>query len=297
MPIKIKDTVKSPWNVRKEYLEETVSDLADSISKEGMVSRIVVRESKGGKYEILAGGRRVEALKHLYGEDHEIEDEHLVLKEDMTDFEALNISISENVQRISFSSIELAEAAEKVKALKPGIPVKDIAKMLWISSARTKRLLGVAKDLEDIPGRAREELALPDESEPLFTDAHWDAVSKGSSNMGEEQVREVCDFIMDKEIPSSRVGEVLKRFEEVEEVIDGNDPAESGEPKPEDPFEEKYNGELRLREEEDGRQVVYVCGKKEDVPLEIENILEYLKNPESFKVYLTAKLKIKPLEP
>lgn len=296
MSVKVKDLVKSPWNVRKSYIEETVVDLAESISKEGMVSRIVIREVDGGKFEVLAGGRRVEALRHLYGEDHEIPDEHLIVKKAMTDFEALSISLSENVHRISFSSIELAEAAEKAKKLKPGISSKEIAKMLWTTDARVKRLLGVASDIGSIPARAKEEMSLPDDQEPMFTDAHWDAVRKGSDGFDGDQIKDVCDYIMDKEIPPARVGEVLKRFEEVDDLIDGKEPKapEEGQGE-ENPFEEKFKGQLRLVDE-GGVEKLYCCGKGEDTPIDLEHFREYLKASDKFKVFFQGKLTIKPLE-
>jgi ParB/RepB/Spo0J family partition protein len=303
MGIPIKNIVRSPFNVRKEYIPETVEDLARNIEEEGLISRIVVRSVGEGNYEVLAGGRRTAALRMLYGEDYEVPEKDLIFKDDISDFEALHISLSENVHRISFSSMELANAAEKAKQLRPAISTKDIAKMFWTSDARIKRLFHVIEDLDKIPTSVREEMETPDEDEPAFTDAHWEALRKsGIDELSEDKVRDICDYIIEKEVKPSKVGDVIKRFEDVEVTSsDPNDPESSSSasgsmPGEEDPFEEKFNGELRLVEEDDGKLVLYVAGKKEDKVIEWKQFAEYLKNSDKFKVYLNAKIKIKPLE-
>ena len=48
----------SPFNPRKNFREEELSELADSIREKGLVQPLIVREAENNKYEIVAGERR-----------------------------------------------------------------------------------------------------------------------------------------------------------------------------------------------------------------------------------------------
>lgn len=54
----------SPYQARKEFSEEQISQLADSIASEGLMQPIVVRKSASG-FELIAGERRLRACKKL----------------------------------------------------------------------------------------------------------------------------------------------------------------------------------------------------------------------------------------
>ncbi len=48
---------------RTQMSEEGLSELADSIRQQGIISPIIVRKTLAGKYEIIAGERRFRAAK------------------------------------------------------------------------------------------------------------------------------------------------------------------------------------------------------------------------------------------
>jgi len=62
--IQVKDIVANPYQPRREIHSEQVEELAKSIQSEGLLQPIVVREKKG-KFELIAGERRLRAFKHL----------------------------------------------------------------------------------------------------------------------------------------------------------------------------------------------------------------------------------------
>lgn len=62
--IEVKQIVANPYQPRREIHAEQVEELAKSIQSEGLLQPIVVREKKG-KFELIAGERRLHAFKHL----------------------------------------------------------------------------------------------------------------------------------------------------------------------------------------------------------------------------------------
>lgn len=102
----------SPRNPRKSINEESIKELATSIAKQGLLQPITVRphdELDGDvvntTYEIVCGERRYRALSLL----STIETVPCIVRE-MTDEEALDAMITENLQREDVDPIEEAEA-------------------------------------------------------------------------------------------------------------------------------------------------------------------------------------------
>lgn len=62
--IGVRQVVANPYQPRREIHSEQVEELANSIQSEGLLQPIVVREKKG-KFELIAGERRLRAFKHL----------------------------------------------------------------------------------------------------------------------------------------------------------------------------------------------------------------------------------------
>ena len=91
-------------NPRKDFKDEDLAELAESIRQKGLVQPIVVRPDPTGNagYEIVAGERRWRASQ-LAGL-HTIP----VIVRDLGDQEALELAIIENVQRSDLNAIEEA---------------------------------------------------------------------------------------------------------------------------------------------------------------------------------------------
>jgi len=88
-------------NPRKDFRDEELTELADSIRNKGLVQPIIARPVAGG-YEIVAGERRWRAAQkaglHMVP----------VIARDLTDKEVLELAIIENVQRADLNAIEEA---------------------------------------------------------------------------------------------------------------------------------------------------------------------------------------------
>lgn len=102
MPI---DLLKaSPNNPRKNFADVDLEDLTKSIREKGLLQPIVVRPIANGEYEIVAGERRWRAAQRA--SVHDVP----VLIRDLTDGEALEIALIENIQRSDLNPLEEARA-------------------------------------------------------------------------------------------------------------------------------------------------------------------------------------------
>jgi ParB family chromosome partitioning protein len=91
--------VPSKANVRRMNALVGISELADSIEAHGLIQNLTVRKAKkGNKYEVVAGARRLAALRLLVKEGRLAEDVAIPCKvlDDESDAE---ISLAENTQR------------------------------------------------------------------------------------------------------------------------------------------------------------------------------------------------------
>lgn len=106
----------SALNPRKRFNQETIDELASSISSQGVLQNLIVRAVAAApgqpeSFEIVAGERRYRALQTLL-ERGEVtgEFEVPVQVRDLTDIEALMLATAENVQRDDMHPMETAQA-------------------------------------------------------------------------------------------------------------------------------------------------------------------------------------------
>ena len=96
-------------NIRNEH-DKDIAELADSINRQGLINPITVMQVSGGKYRVIAGHRRLEAVKRL-GLPH-IECQVL---ESMSEKDIVLTQLAENVQRKNMSAQELVDVFEELK--------------------------------------------------------------------------------------------------------------------------------------------------------------------------------------
>jgi ParB family chromosome partitioning protein len=91
-----------PFNPRKDFRDAELAELADSIRQKGLVQPIVARPDGRGGFEIVAGERRWRAAQRAGV--HQVS----VIVRELSDQEALEVAIIENVQRTDLNAIEEA---------------------------------------------------------------------------------------------------------------------------------------------------------------------------------------------
>lgn len=102
--VPIEMVVRNPRNPRRDFVEEQLEELAQSIKTHGVVQPIVVRSEPGntGRYEIIAGERRWRASQRAG-----LTELPVIIRQ-VDDREALEIAIVENVQRSDLNPVEEA---------------------------------------------------------------------------------------------------------------------------------------------------------------------------------------------
>jgi len=96
------------YQPRRQFSEENLHELADSIDRNGMVQPIVVRPLKAGNYEIIAGERRWRAAKLA-----KLQEVPVIIRE-LNDEQALEIALIENIQRQDLNPLEEAQAYQRL---------------------------------------------------------------------------------------------------------------------------------------------------------------------------------------
>ena len=117
--ITLNDIQTNPYQPRKEFSEEKITELANSIKEHGIIQPIIVRKSPIIGYELLAGERRFRAAK-LAG----LTNIPAIIKE-VTDDEMMKQAIIENLQREDLNPIEEAQSYQYL--IDKGLTHKEIA--------------------------------------------------------------------------------------------------------------------------------------------------------------------------
>lgn len=89
-----------------------IRELAADLEKHGMLNPITVMDAQNGQYQLIAGLRRMEAVKSLGNADI-----RCTVVSPMEADEIVSMEISENEQRLNFTLAERLECAEKIKAI------------------------------------------------------------------------------------------------------------------------------------------------------------------------------------
>ncbi|WP_298371084.1 ParB/RepB/Spo0J family partition protein [uncultured Bradyrhizobium sp.] len=130
----------NPRNPRRSFADTELGELADSIKARGVIQPIVVRAIKGvqDRYEIIAGERRWRASQ-LAGL-HEVP----IVPVEVSDSDALEIMIIENVQREDLNAMEEALGYHALAdEFKRG--QEDIAKIVGKSRSHVANMMRLTK--------------------------------------------------------------------------------------------------------------------------------------------------------
>jgi ParB family chromosome partitioning protein len=130
----------NPRNPRRDFSDTELGELADSIKQHGVIQPIVVRPVRGvqDRYEIIAGERRWRASQ-IAGL-HEVP----IVPVDVSDSDALEIAIIENVQREDLNPIEEAQGYHALaNEFKRG--QDEIAKIVGKSRSHVANMMRLTK--------------------------------------------------------------------------------------------------------------------------------------------------------
>ena len=195
----------SPYQPRTNFDEENLRSLIESIREQGVIQPILVRKSNKNKYELIAGERRLRAVKTL---GHE---KIPAIVKTINDESAAVYALLENVQRENLNPIEEALGLEKLirqfkftqenLAKKTGKSRSHIANLIRLLSLDRYVIDLLSKKKIDM-GHARALLSLSHSSQKIYADK---VVSQKLS------VREIERMVVENDAPGSKKTTKIKK--------------------------------------------------------------------------------------
>ncbi|SOB58850.1 putative chromosome-partitioning protein parB [Pseudodesulfovibrio profundus] len=142
--IPIEAITPNPHQPRREFSEEALKDLCASIKTRGVLQPVLIRPLSRGKYELVAGERRLRASK-LAGLT-----EIPTLLREMSDQESLAIALIENLQREDLNPVEEALGYQQLQQ-QFGLSQDELARQVGKSRsavANALRLLNLPESVQ-----------------------------------------------------------------------------------------------------------------------------------------------------
>ena len=107
--IRLRDIRPNPYQPRRNFSEQELTDLESSIRANGLLQPVTVRRAGGGSgYELVAGERRLRAVGRLGWT------EIPALVRDLDDRALLTLALVENLQRADLDPLEEAEGYQRL---------------------------------------------------------------------------------------------------------------------------------------------------------------------------------------
>jgi len=138
----------NPFQPRKEFTPEALSELESSIREHGVLQPVVVRPSGGG-FQLVAGERRLRASRNVG-----LKEIPAVVRE-VSDRQMLALALVENLQREDLNPVETARAYRDLLD-STGLTQEEIARGVGksrVAVSNTLRLLDLPQGLQDLVSR------------------------------------------------------------------------------------------------------------------------------------------------
>jgi len=190
--IPLKELRSNPYQPRKNFDEDALKELSESIKEHGVFQPIIAKKSIKG-YEIIAGERRVKA-SIMAG----LEKIPAIIR-DFSDQDMMEIALLENLQRENLNALEEAMAYKKLLD-ELSLTQDALAKRLGKSRSHITNMLGI--------------LSLPEEVK--------DKIVEGKISMGHARV---LSKIEDVEEIKSLANKIVKEglsVREIENIVQDN---------------------------------------------------------------------------
>lgn len=189
--LKLMDIETNPDQPRKNFKDEALAELADSIARHGVLQPLLVRPLPSGGYQLVAGERRWRASR-IAG----LTEVPVIIKE-MDDREAAVFSLIENLQREDLDPIEEAKGYRKL--------IDDFD----LSQEEAAGLVGKSRP---VITNALRLLRLPEEVIALVTDG---TLSAGHARAlagleGEEKILETAKTVVAKKLSVRETEKLVK---------------------------------------------------------------------------------------
>lgn len=254
--LRLSDIEPNKNQPRKSFDNDALKQLADSIAEHGVIQPLIVRSLPGGNYVIIAGERRWRAAK-MAG----LSEIPVVIRDDISDEQAAQIAMIENLQRENLNPIEEALGYKEIID-KYGLTQDKLARALGKARSSIANSLG----LLSMPNGVQELLR-----QGLLSAGHCKALKKVKDDA---LMIELAHKAANGELSVRQVEQIAKR-----EAEHSNAEEKSREIKPrlsyytevEASLTEQLGSKVRISEGKKGN-VLQISFKDKD---ELENILAH----------------------
>lgn len=194
------DILPNPWQPRREFDEEALTDLADSIRREGVLSPILVVRREGDTL-LVSGERRLRAAK-IAG----LETIPAIVRQ-LDDRAMATIALVENIQRADLNALEEAQGYARLMA-DTGQSAAQVAEAVGKSRAHVanmvrlldlpEKVLALLAEGRLTAGHGRALLGIPDPADLVAL-----ALEAAQLGYSVRQVEELARFLKDGNKPDA----------------------------------------------------------------------------------------------
>lgn len=142
----------NPWQPRRQFQDETLEELAESIRKHGIIQPLVVSRGEDGRYRLIAGERRLRAARKAA-----LKEVPIVIRDKADSEETLALALIENIQREDLNAIDEALAYEQLHE-EFGLTQEEISAQVGKSRstvANSLRLLKLPASVQEMVSTGR----------------------------------------------------------------------------------------------------------------------------------------------
>jgi ParB family chromosome partitioning protein len=191
---------RSELNPRKTFSETELDELASSIREKGLIQPLIVRpaDASGHSYEIVAGERRWRAAQRA--------SLHLVpvIVRALSDREALELAIIENVQRTDLNAIEEAQGYQRLIA-EYKYTQEELSQIVGKSRPHLANTMRLLKLPETVQALVRDGSLSPGHARALIGHDDAEGIAKEIVKRG-LNVRDVEALVMGRKAPEKSPG-------------------------------------------------------------------------------------------
>ena len=177
---------------REHFDTESIRALSDSIRKNGIIQPLTVRRRNDGRYELIAGERRLRAAKMA-----NLKGVPCIIME-IDDRSSAMFALIENIQRQELNFVEEARAIQRLSTIY-GMRQEEIAVDIGKSQSAVSNLLRILRLPADV------QTALVDNG---LTQRHGRALLK----LSEPQQREAVKYIIEKKLTVKQTEQLVERM-------------------------------------------------------------------------------------
>jgi ParB family chromosome partitioning protein len=217
MEIPIGEIERNPFQTRINFDEKLIGELAESITANGVVQPILVRPLPNGRYQLIAGERRWLASQKAGKPTIPA-----ILRQ-VSDEQAMEITIVENLQRADLNPIEQAKAFERL-GREFGMTQEQMAHRTGKDRATVGNFLRLLRLPENVQGKVASGVLSFSHAKVLLTLEHSEDVERAASKILSLSlsVRQAETFVQNLQFPGLESGRAAKQAVQETKSVDPN---------------------------------------------------------------------------